>query len=66
MAFVWVAETDRENLKASNLKSDEMTLVFDGNAPVEYYNLQGMKVATPSNGIFIKIQGSKVSKVYVK
>ena len=169
---VWVAETDRENLKASNLKSDEMTLVFDGNAPVrttdkewtiqlpegfeykggilaimvykdapgtqfegvtfkgdycyddpsaplrtrfdspwdetetidhnalfgwdcekhlpttkmlflpsagvegvvvddinapvEYYNLQGMKVATPSNGIFIKVQGSKVSKVYVK
>lgn len=31
---VWVAETDRENLKSSNLKSDEMTLVFDGNAPI--------------------------------
>ena len=169
---VWVAETDRENLKASNLKSEEMTLVFDGNvpvrtvdkewtiqlpegfeykggnlaimvfkdapgtqfegvtfrgdycydnanaplrtrfdspwdetetidhnalfgwdvekhlpmtkllflpsagvegvvvddvnAPVEYYNLQGLKVAKPSNGIFIKVQGGKVSKEYVK
>ncbi len=31
---VWVAETDRTDLKASNLKSDEMTLVFDGNVPV--------------------------------
>lgn len=31
---IWVAETDREDLKASNLKSEEMTLVFDGNAPI--------------------------------
>ena len=35
-------------------------------APVEYYNLQGVKVAEPSNGIFIKVQGKKASKVYVK
>ncbi len=33
------------------------------NAPVEYYNLQGVKVANPSNGIFIKKQGSKATKV---
>ena len=32
-------------------------------APVEYYNLQGVKVANPSNGIFIKKQGSKATKV---
>ena len=38
----------------------------DANAPVEYYNLQGVKVAEPSNGIFIKVQGNKASKVYVK
>ena len=35
-------------------------------APVEYYNLQGVKVANPSNGIYIKRQGSKVSKEYIK
>ena len=35
----------------------------DENAPVEYYNLQGMKVARPENGIFIKKQGSKAIKV---
>ena len=31
-------------------------------APV-YYNLQGIEVANPQNGIFIKKQGNKVSKV---
>ncbi len=33
------------------------------NAPVEYYNLQGVKVENPSNGIFIKKQGNKTTKV---
>ena len=31
--------------------------------PVEYYNLQGIKVANPSNGLFIKKQGDKTTKV---
>lgn len=35
------------------------------NAPVEYYNLQGMKVDNPGNGIFIRRQGSKVEKVII-
>ena len=33
------------------------------NAPVEYYNLQGVKVANPENGLFIKKQGNKAVKV---
>ena len=32
-------------------------------ADVEYYNLQGVKVANPSNGVFIKKQGNKATKV---
>ncbi len=36
------------------------------NAPVEYYNLQGIKVAAPSNGIYIKVQGGKATKEFVK
>ena len=32
-------------------------------APVEYYNLQGVKVANPDNGLYIKKQGKKVTKV---
>ena len=31
--------------------------------PVEYYNLQGVKVDNPSNGLYIKRQGNKVTKV---
>lgn len=36
---------------------------LDDNAPAEYFNLQGVRVANPQNGIFIKRQGSKISKV---
>ncbi len=39
------------------------TVDVDANAPVEYYNLQGVKVENPSNGIFIKKQGTKTQKV---
>ena len=38
----------------------------DNNAPVEYYNLQGIKVANPQGGVFIKLQGEKASKEYIK
>ena len=40
--------------------------IENNNAPIEYYNLQGVKVANPSNGIFIKVQGNKATKVLVK
>ncbi len=35
----------------------------DAEAPVEYYNLQGIKVENPGNGFFIRRQGNKVEKV---
>ena len=38
----------------------------DENAPVEYYNLQGVKVENPENGIYIRRQGSKVSKAVIR
>ncbi|MDE6189997.1 MAG: hypothetical protein K2G47_00085 [Muribaculum sp.] len=41
-------------------------VAIDENAPVEYYNLQGVKVANPANGIYVVRQGNKVSKVLVK
>ena len=36
------------------------------NAPVEYFNLQGVRVANPENGLFIRRQGNKVEKVVIK
>lgn len=38
----------------------------DDNAPVEYYNLQGMKVKGDEPGIYVRRQGAKTSKVIVK
>ncbi len=33
---------------------------------VKYYNLQGVEVDNPSNGVYIKIEGSKATKVIIK
>lgn len=44
----------------TNLESD------DENAPVEYFNLQGVRVANPSNNLFIVRQGNKVTKQVIK
>lgn len=43
---------------------DDVTSDVDGaDAPVEYFNLQGQRVANPGNGLYIKRQGSKATKV---
>lgn len=36
------------------------------NGPVEYYNLQGVRVANPERGLFIRVQNGKATKVLVK
>ena len=41
----------------------DLTVDEDTNAPVEYYNLQGVRVDNPQNGLFIKKQGNKAVKV---
>lgn len=38
----------------------------DTDAPVEYYNLQGIRVANPENGLYIVKQGNKVSKRIIR
>ena len=35
-------------------------------APVEYFNLQGVRVANPENGLYIRRQGNEATKVLVK
>ena len=57
------------NLATNTIKIIEFTGIESigvDNIPVEYYNLQGVKVENPSNGIFIRVQGSKASKVLIK
>lgn len=38
-------------------------VVISDDAPAAYYNLQGVEVENPQNGVFIKRQGKMVSKV---
>ena len=40
--------------------------IEDSNAPVEYFNLQGVRVENPSTGLYIKRQGNKVTKVIIR
>lgn len=38
---------------------------IDPDAPAEFYNMQGVRVDNPSAGLYIKVQGGKVSKVLI-
>ena len=38
----------------------------DENAPVEYYNLQGIRVSDPTPGMYIMRQGTTTSKVIIR
>jgi len=41
-------------------------IAVDENAPAEYFNLQGVRVANPENGLYIVRQGAKTFKTFVK
>jgi hypothetical protein len=42
------------------------TTIADENAPAEYYNLQGVRVANPAKGFYVKRQGNKATKVFLQ
>ncbi|MDE6296420.1 MAG: hypothetical protein K2L89_01105, partial [Muribaculaceae bacterium] len=42
------------------------TIEADNNVAAKYFNLQGVQVANPENGLFIVVKGNKASKVLVK
>lgn len=45
--------------------SDGISKVLDTteSAVVRYYNMNGVEISTPENGIFIKVEGNKASKI---
>ena len=49
-----------------NGDSSSVSVVSLENAPVEYYNLNGQRVAEPSNGIFIRKQGLETGKIFIR
>lgn len=76
-ANMWkVTETGTYSLKfdlnnwtlsaSGNVDTSVVELVTDNDAPVEYYNLQGVRVYEPANGLYLKRKGGKVSKVMIK
>lgn len=56
--------TSTEQFVATGAGIENVTV--DNNAPVEYYNLQGIRVENPSGGIFIRRQGNNVTKVMIR
>lgn len=66
-SFYWWAFRNVTLEKQVNGGSGVADLVVeDENAPVEYYNLQGIRVANPENGLYIVKQGNKVTKRIIK
>lgn len=39
------------------------TVISSENNPVEYFNMQGIRVAKPNKGLYIKKQGTKIAKI---
>lgn len=67
---VIAVSADNKKSAASNPVDVELGIAGIGNvntdetdAPVEYYNLQGIKVHTPGTGIYLRRQGTRVDKI---
>ncbi|WP_303341540.1 sugar-binding protein, partial [uncultured Duncaniella sp.] len=62
-AWRWNAEFGELNFKGELPTSGVAEVAVDAEAPVVYYNLQGVRVANPENGTFIRVQGKQTTKV---
>lgn len=61
------ANTRIDNVSVKTDDSGVTSAVSDSaDAPVEYYNMQGIRVDSPANGLYIRRQGKTVTKVLVK
>ncbi|MGN1252692.1 MAG: hypothetical protein ACI4US_07505 [Muribaculaceae bacterium] len=68
MRFYWLPEgtiTLPEWKKAAGVGSVTIDKA-DTDTPVEYYNLQGVKIAEPGPGLYIRRQGSKAQKILIR
>ena len=63
-----------QDLSIDNIYIGELELAGIGSVaapdnsdlPVEFYNLQGIRVDNPANGIYIRRQGNTAPKVHIK
>ncbi len=70
VAYVVAIEHASDLMRCVKVPFAESTAVenieVSENAPAVYYNLQGVQVENPANGLFIVKQGKKVTKQYIK
>ncbi len=71
--FVTAVYADGEAEPSNTVNVDDATSGVEGvaadsdaDAPIEYFNLQGVRVDNPGHGIYIRRQGNKVSKTSVR
>ncbi len=69
--YIAIAVNNSMTFSSINISWDTTTGVEgiatdNTDAKVEYYNLQGIRVANPANGIYIRRQGNRATKVLVK
>lgn len=57
--------SDYENYREPTSIGD-VAVENNENAPVEYFTLQGARVANPSKGLYIRRQGKSVQKVVIR
>lgn len=43
-----------------------LSVTVDNDSVAEYYNLQGMKVDNPAHGCYIRLQGKRVEKIFIR
>ena len=65
MSFVFTYEGNQGTLKISASSMVEDVTVDNNVAPV-YYNLQGVRVDNPTNGLYIVVRGNEVSKQVIR
>lgn len=63
----WDVTWDYNNLIVSFKQNTGVEEIdFNANAAIEYFNLQGVRVENPANGLYIAKQADKIAKVLVK
>ncbi len=67
---IWEINGEAIDMTAKIILPEGLTAITevsaDSSAPTEDFNLQGIKVENPANGLYIRRQGSTTKKVYIK
>ena len=62
---LWEGIPIKSTITTNEIGGVENIIMTEQGEPI-YYNLQGVKVDNPENGVYIRVQGGKATKMYVK